>query len=591
MSIVNFDLEATGLPVYSDLTAAAWKVSGSLCEEIQFTKDPAVLIDILVETMREGHPIAGHNIVCYDLPLLVYWERNTRRRSSLMMEIFKDDTLIVDTLLLSRKHFLNYTSHSMDSWVDRLILEGYEIPAKPEIEDWENATDEDLRERVICDVLIQEAITDFFVHQNGLLDNIANYNNIMKCQACIIDLMANGVPYDSQTGQEKAVRLSNYMDIQEGKMARDFGEINPLSSKQIDEALFELYGERLPYGAPSKKLGKRSPQIGQKNKNYLSNKYPELRSIFKWRDAKGQLDYLKKDKDSKKSFDNNVRFSKYFKKDTIHPALSLFSSRTQRSQFSSPPLNQLSKKVREMIAAPEGECFLGADIEALELKVLGTAMQELFGEDSILRSIEEGKDPKDHTIACLQEAFDEVARLDPSKDLRDLAKKTNYAFLFGQNPKNLCYVTLGIDQDFVPGVREGLEKRFPGMDDFLKLLQGEIEQYGYLKNYYGLEVASPGYCSINSFVQSTGAEYALMVLSLFFKQLRIRLDHHVHPVIFNHDELDLLVNCTLQEAFQDADQTVKDIMKNLPRTFEDTYQTKFIAGLDYSWGLNWADVH
>lgn len=589
MKILNFDLEATGLPVYSRMTVAGWRFNGS-CTSIETTHSVTRLCRLLVKAAQTGHYVVGHNIWCYDLPLLVYNERRESNSTSLLNALHKYKERFIDTLILSRKYFIKHQGHSMEAWVPRLRYEGYDIQTKTEVEDWSESNMDVLKERVTGDVVIQEAITQYFMEHHKLHKLIPNIENVAKTQSFITALMSNGVPYNEALAEEKARVLSNKMEFQLYRMREVFGDINPNSNMQISNQLYEVEGEHLPLGKPSEKTNKRRPQFNQDNRTYLTNKFPCLRPIVKYKELKGQHDYVKRDHESAKSFLNSSAHSALFRGACIHPSLSLFSARTQRSQFKSPPLNQLSKKVRQFIEAPEGFIMLGVDIKALELMTLGTVLEDVFGISDIMDAIREGKDPKKHTISELQAAFNEVERLDPSKDLNDLAKRVNYAYLFGQSPKNVCHATLGIDMTYAGGVERGLANRFPGTDIFLKALQSQIKESGFLVNLYGLRVLSPGYCAINSFIQSSGTEYSLMILSLFYREL-LREYGEVHPIIYNHDEAQFLIPWECDEALDWLRSTVEEILTAMPQRFEDEYNVQFITGLDYKLGFNWADTH
>ena len=576
---VVFDLEATGKRVTDRFRVGCLKYSSVLGVEV-FTNVEKFVV-ALGDALEEGYFLAGHNILTYDLPLLC------RQYYRFQKAIYRHPLKFIDTLLLSRREFPKRRRHSLDSWGvtlgDKKIV----------VDDWENATEKELINRCVQDVRLTENLLNHIVKEVGPKSLGASY------YPWIIDMMAEGVPYNIEVGRKVYANISNiaeyYSFKARGELENWCPGINLNSNAQVHKALIKRYGEGLPMGEPSEKTKKCSPLFNKGNANSVVAEFPILRPLQKARELKGLVDYLKEG-EGKKSLPNkavNVKDGV----GRIFPTLSLFGSVTGRNQYSSPPLNQVAIKVRQAITAPKGWLMLGVDISSLEMAIFGLTLEMLSGDRSVLNDLENGVCPKQKTVDYLRPAMDAMAANNPKRDPLRVAKTVNYGHLYGQHPWNTCQEVLGLNPEiWFNEVESGLKARFPGSERVKKLLEEMNRQDGYIKTMFGHKLTGPDHVLLNYFVQSTGAEYALIKLGLINNFMVNEAEFSnvtvVRPFLQNHDEGQWLVWCSEKKMKERVVPQVEAFINGpLAERFKALAGIPLITGAEVKWGHNWEDTH
>ena len=538
--IVVFDIEATGNKVNDHYRIGALKVLGD-ADSYYETDDVSAFYDKLIGYLEEGHVLSGHNIIAYDIPLLI---RNVYRGglkgsvAFLRRPFYLAAPFLWDTLLFSRRFYPKRKFHGMGSWLTTLRREQYSVPEKTIVEgDWATVPYETLQERVKNDVFIQEAITHYMVQREGLPDVMPNWESISQCQGYLMAMLCIGVPYDKEGAVTRALKLEVEMNCLAIDVKDALGgnrKLNLNSNAQISKALEKIYGQGLPLGPPSEKTQKCSPLMNKRNKMVLQNTFPVLQDIYRIRDLKKQHLILEEKSIKKSNFSGKCHYDTLYKHHFLFPKLGPFGLKSFRNQFTSPSLNALDKRVRDVVNAPKGFTMIGCDIVALEMTILGYVLKNYYDSPKIWDDLKSGKCPKQQTIDVFDEEFAYIANHNPSVNLKDLAKTTNYAILFGSHSDSLCHRTLGLPSSFKKKVKDHMEERFEGLTLFHQDLCNEIDNTGgCIRNLFGVLIPSPHYCAINYYCQSSGTEYSLMVLSLLYELLDFVFPL-VHPTLTKH---------------------------------------------------------
>ena len=557
-----FDIETTGLELRSTFKIAAINHAGAT----EVIPTLAGLVACLKSILEAGGGIIGHNIVGYDLPLLCYHDQS-------LIEYIRDfDQQIFDTLHLSRLLEPTRMEHSLASWEE--VLQGEKVKL-----DFEGPISmQDLKKRVVGDVELTRSLYQRFESQ-GFPQIAPYYRGVQAFDALAVELICSGIPFDEGRAKVRHAELFLSACRVRGGIVRELGDINVGSNKQIHEALKKAHGTGLPLGAPAPKTGKRAPVLNKANREAMSAKYPVVRKIFKLKEIKGVMDYVDKSNE-KKYFPKFAYNSPFYGVDCIYPSYRVFSARTTRSAYSRPPINQLSKGIRELIVALPGWTMVGADISGLEYRVFAYALWKIMGNKRVWDECQGGQCPKQLTVEIFGELLNR-AHLNPGETRQDIAKRVNFALLYGQSVKNLA-AWLGLPESSRPDLNRAIEQRFCGVDQLNSFLKHQLSN-GLLRNMYGIDIPSPEYAVLNSFIQSSASHYAKMLVALFCR--RVRDHYNMRPILFNHDEIQMHIEGVVDEGVIElAKKTTED-------TFDSCYGHDLVAHLEIKIGQNWGETH
>lgn len=559
-----FDIETTGLERRSNFICASYGNG-------EFTQDLREVIEILIHYLNTDG-ICGHNIVSFDLPYLIY---KSVWGSGLLDAIRKNPDKVYDTLHISKREYPTWLrGHDLDNWSFLLKNRyGYDVPQKVEVDDWDNIPL--VKERVLGDVKIQEALFDYLWEQRGHKIS-QTYPFLQSYYPLCIESLAYGLPVGFE--ELKKVRRKLKLAMMKCKviLRKELGHINYNSPKQIDKALKEIYGDGLPI------TEKGNPSLNDKNRSRVCNEYPILNEVYHLKDLQAQFSFI--DPEGKaKSIHNRLYPSTLFEGDVVIPELNVLATRTLRSQYKNPPLNQFDKRIRELVRAPKGWTMVGIDIIGLENNILGHTLKEMgIGEMDTERC------PKEHTLDVFGELFDNVVCYG-EETLKDKAKTLNYAILYGQRPKNTCKF-LNLPEHRAGAVEIAVEERFPSLSILSSVLGNTLydeDGQKILKTMYGDKVTSPEYCVVNTWCQTSGMVYAHMLFGVFYQELyKVNIPHYCFAI--NHDEIQLLFKSN----------RISQIKKAVDQALESTYNKflsvtgeELITKLEYQVGHNWKETH
>ena len=592
--MLYFDLESGSYKVYSDFRIAVSAKDKQVSREVHRT--PTSLVDVLVDALKNNDPIVGHNIICFDLPYLIKAEYDRQGSFKLVNMLYKKHHLIYDTLIMYRKVLPTIKSHAMDALVEYLVMtQGLKIPKKVKIKDWSSSNMTNIKKRCIQDVVIQEQL---FKHLNDnylVPDGIANYLNLTHSFPSIAEALANGVPFNFKLAEKEATFFKNKRAFIRTQIRKHFGSVNPNkkheepfnpnSLAQVDAILRRKHGEGLQLSE------KGNPSFNEDNENETINKFPEMKYIQALKAVNNQVHYLDPTHDGDKSFYNFWRDNKRLNKACVYSSLTILGARTVRSSFKEPPVNQLDKRVRQVVDAPEGWTMVGVDIISLEFALQSYFLKELFDDNSLEKQFEQRLCPKQYTIDLFGELFDRVV-LKLGETLKDRAKKINYAVSFGQGIAGTCKtLNLPSTQAFKDKVKAARLRRFPSINRLKDYLSSIRDKQDCIANMFNTRVQSPEYCIVNTLMQSSGAEYSLMILGLYFNEVKKIYKENALPILYNHDEVQFLIKGELEDV-DVPDSPMYKIRDNIEVLWKKAYPScPFITGLDVQMGRSWKDTH
>jgi len=572
-----FDIETTGTPVFSDFRVMSY--SWGLDTQVHTVHTLGEAVNALRAALTMDTVIVGHNILCFDLPVLLYHHQRTGAKAPLKAELIKAgrEGRLWDTLVFSTKLFPDRERHGMASWKEVMALK-YGVEGKVEIDDFATASDEAIGRRCAHDVRIQQCLTKYFCEELGAPDTVANWDVDCAFVPVVLDLLTTGVPYDRAEADKARKRVEARLAVPGAVWESTAVGVNPNSNKQIHEWLKSKGHEGLDL------TEKGNPQFNKKNRLAMVNRYPELSPLLRLATERGTAQFL--DKGSAKNCENFLRESPVTKTESLFPSLNVFGTRTHRAAYSSPPLNQFPKHIRSIVKVPEGWLMVGCDIVALEMSVIGRCFEEVLGDSAVADQVRSGVSVKQLTLDAFAPAMEDTV-YQPGQTPESLAKTLNYALLYGAG-KDLLSQMLNADLSVV---EECIDRRFPGFRRLSEAVSDGVkggQEDGVLSTFYGTRVRTARWKALNTLCQASGAEYSKRV----FIYLHDKIKHmfaEAHAVIHNHDEMEWIIR-TADRPFVEAQmKSIQDGLEGHMHGLDDG--VGFLTGIDWHIGRSWAEVH
>ena len=567
--IVNFDMETTGVSITSDFKVLAYMIQGE--SETHFIDDRHSAVEELGKLLEEGYILCGHNILCFDLPRLCHWDAIGDFEEYLL----KNPTQIIDTLVLNRIWNGTEVSSMADIWEKIKVLYPEYPQNKFEIEDFSKASQEDLERRVRDDVLIQEAITKHLL-QDGLPENWKNFSRFFPY---IIRMSAGGVPI--QLDNNKIKELSKKTKMHQEAMQDKLGvtikktkkglqriKVNLNSPKQVSEAL-----EKKSYILPQTRTG--NPTLAKTKKHEILRDIPILDDYYKYKEGMSLLSYLTGD--GKKSIPSKIING------SIYPGFHLCRQSTYRSSFTSPPIFQLDKRLRDFVGHPN-YYWVSIDLVSLELAMAGYIFKILFDDWSLWEEVKNQDDSKQITIDCFGDLFINI----PEEEKRSVAKTIFYACQYGAGiDVVLQNLRLPVTETNWEKCREAYDKRFSGITALNQFYSGVADGEP-VKNVYGWTVTKEGHKLPNYVIQSSGAVYAYIYFGLL-DSLLSKGKVYFTPSVFSHDEVNYLVhkNWMSVDALKEL---VEEVLEGCNKSFTRETGLDLVTTGSVGVGNNWKEA-
>lgn len=263
------------------------------------------------------------------------------------------------------------------------------------------------------------------------------------------------------------------------------------------------------------------------------------------------------------------------KNGTLYGRVNHNGARTGRCSHQGPNIAQIpkTKEFRELFTAPVGKVFVGADLKAIELRMLA----------HYLHPYDQGHYTKLLLESDIHTANQEAAGL----PTRDQAKRFIFAFLYGAGSEMLGSIvkpegTQGEKTRIGKALRDNFLAKIPGLDSLLRDVKNAYNHRGYLIGLDGRRLhPRAAYNSLNTLLQGGGAVIAKKWTCLIHQYAaNLDINQHIHC----HDEIVLSCHETNAEALtkvclQAAIDTGIFFNINLP------------IEANAKIGLNWYEVH
>ena len=582
---IVWDIETAGIGMDKDFICGVIYHPGGdtiLCDQAdQF-------IRILTHGMW-SHVICGHNIVCFDLPYLCYWEQIYKGTHKLLNSLQKETTQIWDTLIMSRKAFPARQDHSLEMWGEQLQGD-YKLSLKTEVQDFTDTSAKNIKlikERCKNDVKINWAVMDYILNNFGI-GGIPDYAADMKMFPMFAEILSTGLPYDTEEAKRVADKLEVTTYIPGNRLKRAAPAVNFNSNMQVDKWLKHKYGTGLP------RTEKNRAKMNKDNKEELCQQFPILFDHFAVKQVVSTLKYispafLKTPTDSKTYMGNYLHHNERLDHKCVYPSFSYIGTRTGRGQYAAPAIQQMSKAARDVITAPTGWLWIGMDIIGLELAWFAWLCKELCGNTVVWEQIQRGESAKKLTL----EAFDEVMGkvvLYGVQTREDVAKTITYSCLYGIGVGTLCRrLNLPDTKANKDKIKKCIEARFPAMEELNYSMRRNMGDAQYITDYFGRKVITEKWKCLNAFIQSSGAAYSLRMMHTFWQEWKADYGEDVIACLYQMDEIGLL--CRTSRSIKDMTKIAREITQDTEEKFVKIWDCPLIARCNTQVGHTWKEGH
>ena len=543
-------------------TGVQWKFFGQTLEEG-------------VALLRESPEIGGHNVICYDIPVL-----EKLYGFDYKGEVF--DTLVASRLIypnLKEKDILKRTvdnrligSHSLKAWGQRL---NYNKGAYGEQEDAWTEFNPEMLEYCAQDVALNVKLYEMIQRKRYPEEPMQLEHDMARL---LFQQERVGFPFDVEAAQKLYTQLSaRKLEIEtelvdtleptiiELKTKTKTIPFNPASRQQIADRLMKKGWE------PKEFTPSGEPKVDEKILAGID--MPEARLLTEFLMLNKRLGQLGNGKQA---------WLKLEKKGRIHGRVNHMGAVTSRCTHSDPNVAQVpsgtaafGKECRSLFHAPKGFTLLGADASGLELRCLAHYMSRYDG----------GQYGKEILEGDIHTANQMAAGL----QTRPQAKTFIYGFLYGAGNEK-------IGEIIGKGAKEGgqIKKRFLSKTPALKKLTDAIklrleQQHGekFIKGLDGrlIPIRHP-HAALNTLLQSAGAIVCKYWYRTIEQMIRAKgyTTEEVAIVAFVHDEVQIIVKEGLEAE-------IGEITKKAIKKTEEKYGFKCPLDSEFDIGRSWAETH
>ena len=588
-------------------------------------------IEVGLQRLADADELCGHNVLKYDLPVIrkLYpkWETKARVVDTLILTrlAFPELGAMDDKLIRLCKMPGKYRdAHKLEAWGFRLgVLKG-EYDGDPSIEDlklreatkWDawNASMEDYCAQ---DVKVTEVLLTRMLRENTSPEAVA----LEHATTVIISRQElNGFPFDTEaahallaTLQKERVALEDDLKARFGFwFARD-GKVdfvpkkdnkkqgytqgaaltkvkavyfNPGSRHHIARVLTRYFGWKPTTFTPTGE-----PEVNEESLKVVH--HPEATTLLRYLMVQKRLGQLA---EGKQAWLNYVRDGR------IHGNVNVLGTVTGRMSHSNPNLGQVPAvrspfgvECRGLFHARKGWSLVGADADALELRVLAHFMAKFDGGDYVKVVLEGNKKlgTDMHSVNARAIGLDPTKVYRNSETGRDIAKTWFYAMIYGGGGEKLGMIITG-ERNKAKNIRIGrrsknaLIKNLPAMGKLLKAISDKGGKGGFLKGLDGRKLfVRSAHSAPNTLFQSAGAvvmKKALVILDngLQAKGLTPGVNYEFCGNI--HDEWQ--IECAPQVA-----DTVGELAVEAIREAGVHFKFRCPLGGNFVVGRTWADTH
>jgi DNA polymerase-1 len=575
MSRYVFDLEANGLLDEATVVHCLVLKDIDTKKVYSFANQPGYEpIAVGVSRLRDASLLIGHNVLCYDLPVLeklYQFKRNGEVRDTLLMARIRwPEIVAVDK---SDRYYIppHLKGHySLEAFGYRLNENKGEY--KDGWEHWSPKMQTYCEQDVEVTLKLWESIQKKPIAEKCLKieHEFQEYIHIQE---------QNGVPFDLDKARELNDPLARKIadlrsQLQKAVPPKEiklktkvkYEPFNPGSRQQIIRFLCERYNWK-----PSVFTDNGNPSLDGDVLESLP--YPEAKLFAEFFEVQKLLGMLSTGKNS---------WFNYVRSGRLHGRVITVGAITRRCTHSSPNLAQIpstrsfmGKEIRSLFYAPEGYRMVGVDLAGIELRCLSHYIAK-FDDGAYGREVVSGDIHTRHQNVV-------------EASTRDHAKTFIYAFIYGAGDETLgaIFVPSGTSAEKVAAgkkARRLFGERIPAYKQLTDALGQHLISNDTVSGIDGgiLQVRKK-HSALNTILQNAGAVAAKTATVLSYKAALAK-GIETHPCLHVHDEWESLTKeSDAEEHGKIKVQAIKDAGEELG----------FRCPLDgqYKVGKNWYEVH
>ena len=585
-----FDIETDGL--LPELTKIHCLAARDLDDESKVWSWRPGEIEQGLEFLQKADLIAGHNVLCFDLPAI--------RKC---FPGFTTDAKVVDTLVLSRliranikhedftQHWVKqgemptrlYGSHGLEAWGYRL---GFQKGDYGKTSDW-STWSEEMHQYMVQDTLVNHKLWYALAPEKWSEESIQFEHDIVKICDDVgnagweFDLAAAAQLYEKLTEEKKALAAelhdlfppwtidtpftpkasnSKYGYVKGVPTVKSKTvQFNPDSRKHIDFCLRQKYDYK-----PVHFTQNGEAKLDETTLAELP--YPETQKLarsFMLSKRIGQLATGRNAWLKLVSTDGKLRH-------TINP----IGTVTSRASSHHPNLQQVpavraefGHECRSLFGVSEGYVLVGADLSGLELRILA----------SLLR------DGGAYAHEILQGDIHTKNQKDMGLETRDQAKVAIYSLIYGGGDARLGEIT-GKGPADGKRIKRNFTNANPSYLQLVKAAKEAVNKRGYLIGLDGRKIyCESDFKAVNYLIQCHGALICKKWLQLIYHEIK-KQNLSAQIVAWVHDEVQ--VKCKPEEA-----EDVGGITRRMAEKAGQHFEIKIPIEAEYSIGKTWADTH
>lgn len=233
-------------------------------------------------------------------------------------------------------------------------------------------------------------------------------------------------------------------------------------------------------------------------------------------------------------------------RDTVHPSFWQMGAWTGRMSCSRPNMQNIPSRagneVREMFVPRPGHCFVVADYDAIEVRLLA----HYLNSTEYKELIREGLDPHAWMAAQIHGGeMDEFLKGTPGEKQRTEAKNVLFAIVYGAGGPRVADM-LGIDIKAARDLIRTIKTTLPRYLELTRRIKQKVELSGYVTTIAGRKQSvkrDKSYVGLNALIQGSAADifkFGACNVADAVKPFGAR------PVLFVHDEI--VVETPLEQA-------------------------------------------
>lgn len=368
-----------------------------------------------------------------------------------------------------------------------------------------------------------------------------------------------------------------------------FGRELDEKSKDIEREIFEIAGEEFNLNSPKQLANVLFEKLRlkplKKTKSGYSTDVETLTSLALegHKIAELLLEYRKLTK-LNSTFVKGI-LKHMDKEGRVHTTFIQTGTATGRLSSAEPNLqnlpvsDEISKKIRYAVTAPEGYTLVWADYSQIELRVLA----HLSGDEKLIEAYRKGRDIHTETASHLFGVSpDEV-----NEKLRRVAKTVNFGIIYGMSPHGLSE-RLGIPVKEAEEYIERYFEKFPRVKDYIENTLKEAYEKGYVKTIFGRVRPLPELRSSNRNIRSFGERAAVNatiqgsaadIMKLAMVKLYKKLEKlGAYMVLQVHDEI----------VIEAPEEKAEEVVKTVRETMENVIELLVPLTVDVSIGKHWS---